>query len=203
MQINFEFLNVLIFLFPGLISMVIYNSIITYKNMKILKFILYAFIFSFTIYIIAYLFSSASPISLHVVTNGDEKISSISFHKTSLFIILAISAFLPLLLGFIINNNLLSKLLNALNVTTKTSKISTWLDVFGERRTYVIINFKDGRQLYGWPMYYSSTYLEGQLYIHNPKWIENNKYIHLDIHGMLVLNEDIESIYFLDKPKNK
>lgn len=201
MQMNFEFLNVLIFLFPGLISIIIFNSIVTVKERKIIRVIIDAFIFSFTIYIFSYIFNSSSPISLHETTINNETISSISFNKTSLYLILTLSVILPLILGILINNNLFSKLFRVLKISTKTSMISTWLDVFGDQRTYVIVNFKDGKRLYGWPMYYSSNYKEGHLYIQNPSWIENDKYIDLQIHGILILSEDIESIYFLNKTK--
>ncbi len=198
MQFNFELINVLIFLFPGLIAVSIYDTIVSVKKVDGIKWITKAFIFSFSIYLISYFSFNISPVSLHEKVINSETIYSINISGKSMLLITGISIILPLLIAFIINNDYLTKLLRKVNITTKTSRISTWTDVMLDIQKHVTINFKDGKMLYGWIMYHSPYGKDENMYIYKPSWIEDGEYIDLQIHGILIYTEDIESIYFLD-----
>jgi hypothetical protein len=73
------------------------------------------------------------------------------------------------------------------------------LNVFIEQQRCVIVNFTDGRRLFGWPELYSDDANEGMLYLSSPKWLtDEGEYIPLV--GMcgfpISKREVIESIIF-------
>ena len=96
------------------------------------------------------------------------------------------------------------RLLRRLKVTNKTARDTVWLDVFTDQKRYLIVNLSDGRRVFGWPMYFSDTPKEGNLYLYDPSWItENGDYIDLDIHGLFLVKADnIDSIEFLNITKD-
>lgn len=71
-------------------------------------------------------------------------------------------------------------------------------------KRHVIIDFENGRRIYGWPKYYSNTPENPYIFLHKPAWIEvdeeskENRFIDLDVEGILITPEQkIESIEFL------
>jgi hypothetical protein len=104
---------------------------------------------------------------------------------------------LALLMGFLARTGILMKFLRRLGVTSLSGYESTWLAVFMLEPRYVIVNTRDGRRIFGWPMYRSNTMKEGLLYLYDPAWIDQNlKYIDLGVHGILLTHRDIASIEF-------
>ena len=80
----------------------------------------------------------------------------------------------------------------------RTARSSVWYDAFCDKRKPIIINFVNGRRIYGWPLYYSDTPESPYIFLFEPAWIENEKVIELDISGILITPEQkIESIEFL------
>ena len=75
-----------------------------------------------------------------------------------------------------------------------------WLDVFIEHRRFIIIQFTDGRRLYGWPELYSDDVNEGLLYLTYPQWIDDDgQYVPLKVSGFLIVDRSsIKSIMFTD-----
>jgi hypothetical protein len=98
------------------------------------------------------------------------------------------------------------KLARALRISKKTARSSVWFDVFSDKKTAIIINFENGRRIYGWPLYYSDNPEKPYIFLSKPAWIkkgkEKDEFIHLDIEGILITPEQkIESIEFLRRKK--
>ena len=74
-----------------------------------------------------------------------------------------------------------------------------WFDIFTDKKTYIIINFENGRRLYGWPEYYSDNPEDKSPFLCQAAWIDKEeKHIELDNKGILITpNEKIDTIEFL------
>ena len=142
-------------------------------------------------------------------TQGD---LSIAYHYliegnkgTSFLWLLLFSVGIASILGACIVNDWHMKFARLLRLTKKTARSSVWIDVFYDINRHVIINFKNGRRIFGWPKYFSDDPEKEYIFLHHPAWIVQedgkSKYIRLNIEGVLITpGQKIESIEFLKKP---
>jgi hypothetical protein len=196
---TFQAIQILIFLIPGFIADSVYNGLVVRRQPKEFKLIIEALIFSVLIYTPFYYIFEAQPI---LFTKKDDLIIY-SFNGTSLSILLLFSLLVPIVFSYIVNNDIHLKILRFFKITPKTSGETVWLDVFYKYKNPIIINFEDGRRIYGWPMYYSETPQNPYIFLYKPKWIDDkNEFIELNNEGILITPEmKIQSIEFLKKEK--
>jgi len=189
-------LQILIFLIPGFIAAVILDALVVRMEKKEVGKIIEALIFSMIIYTIYSSISGKSPISLSKIEE-----STTLFYDSKSFLWLALlSLFIPLLFSFFITNDLHMKLARKLQITRKTARASVWFDVFSDLDKHIIINFENGRRIYGWPMYHSTKPENPYIFLFNPAWIQEKEFIDLNIEGILITPEQkIDSIEFLKK----
>lgn len=203
MDISYEVLNILSFLIPGFLASSIYQYVAVRKKRDKFEQIIEALIYSLIIYIAVLNVTGSIPVLLSCNKNGESISWVFNKDESPLLGVLFFSIVLPIVIGWINAKNLLLRLLNKIGVTPKTSRESVWLDVFSDIKKFVIINLKDGRRIYGWPLYFSNTPEEGMIYLAYPAWIKDEKYIDLDNEGIfLVEKENIESIEFLKQPQS-
>ena len=193
---TFQALQILIFLIPGFISEVILNAFIVRKEKKEFERIIEALIFSMLIYTIYSIAIGGSPIVLNQTTTS----ITLSYEKYSLSWLSAFSIGIPVVLGLLVTNDLHMKLARSLRISRKTARSSVWFDVFYDIRAHIIINFENGRRIYGWPMYYSNDPKNPYIFLFKPAWIQGDQFVHLDdLEGILITPEQkIESIEFLE-----
>ena len=194
---SFQALQILVFLIPGFISSSLLNALIVRESKKgDTERIIEALIFSMLIYLVYSTFDHKNPIAL--VQTSDTL--TYSYETTSFLSLLVISIFLPLVFGVLITNDLHMKVARKLRISTRTSRSSVWFDVFCDQKKHVIIDFENGRRLYGWPMYYSDTPEQPYVFIHRPCWIQDDKFVDTGLLGMLITPaQKIEAIEFLDE----
>ena len=198
---TFQALQILIFLIPGFTSTTILNALIDREEKKELGQIVEALIFSMFIYTVYSFRYSKSP----VILDQNKGTITYSYDNASLLFLALLSVVIPAVLGFLVTNDYHMKLARKLGVSEQTARRSVWLDVFLDVKGHIIINFEDGRRIYGWPHYYSDNPDKPYIFLLKPAWIEEDeenqedKYIDLDgVEGILVTPEErIESIYFL------
>lgn len=197
MNLTFEAINILFLLVPGFISIRVLDSVITRKNTNNPSKVTEAFVFSFLIYASVNVFYRWEPL---VTAHKTGDIFSYSFTNDIwlIFLTLALSLLIPLLIGACIHNDIHTKIFRKFNITDKTSRTSVWQDVYVNEKRHVVAHLKDGRRVYGWPMYYSHSSEESHLYLFQPAWItDDGNYIECQTHGMLLKNEDVEIIEFM------
>ena len=191
---SFQALQILIFLIPGFIAAVILDALVVRMEKKELGKIIEALIFSMIIYTIYSSISGKSPISLSKIEGS----TTLVYDSKSFLWLALLGLFIPLLLSFFITNDLHMKLARKLRITRKTARTSVWFDVFSDLNKYIIINFENGRRIYGWPMYYSSKPENPYIFLFKPAWIQEDEFVDLNIEGILITPEQkIESIEFL------
>jgi hypothetical protein len=158
-----------------------------------------ALIFSMAIYTLFALTNQPNPIAL----NEQDGKFSVDYNSIAFLVLTTFSLILPFVLAFVANNDFIMSIARKLKITKKTSRISVWHDAFYLKTPRVIINFVDGRRLFGWAEHYSDDPDKPFLYISQPQWINNNnKYIDLGLEGMLITPEQkINFIEFLKDEK--
>ena len=143
MSITTETLLVFVLLMPGFVSSTVLNAIVVrHKNDRVTN-VIEALVFSFVVYSILTAFNY-SPVSL-AVTDKDVYRPVVRPEHLPLAIIL--SVMLALLLGFSMTKDWHMKILRKMKVTTRTARINTWLDVFIDRSSGVVVTYSDGRRL--------------------------------------------------------
>ena len=199
---TFEALQILIFLIPGFISSTILNALVVRKKKGTLAKIVESLIFSLFIYTFYSLVVNKSPIALLDVGG----LTTFSYDGKAFLLLFGFSFIIPLILGFLTVKDYHMKFARFLKLSKRTSRGSVWFDVFYEQETHIIINFSNGRRIFGWPMYYSDDPDYQYIYLDKPSWVvqdeqtKESKYIELDIEGILITPEQkIESIEFLQQ----
>jgi hypothetical protein len=193
---TFQALQILIFLIPGFISSRLMNSLVIRKvERKELDSIVEALIFSMIIYTVYAGIRGTSPIVLDQTANN----VSYLYDGVSFLWLGGITVILPILLSLFITNDWHMKIARALRISNRTAKASVWFDAFDNIRKYVVIDFENGRRLYGWPLYYSDSINEPYLFLYKPSWIIDDKLVDTEVYGMLITPEQkIDMIEFLD-----
>jgi hypothetical protein len=199
MNISTESLAIFAVLIPGFVSSTILNMIVVRKPKDALSTLIEALMFSFVVYVVLVGLFRISPVvnpgSLLPATVGE-----IGKVVNPFFVVWALiaSLLLPLIVGAVANRDLHMKLFRAIGITSRSSRLSVWLDVFMDQNRYVICNLSGGRRVFGWPMYYSDGPEQPLVYLYEPAWInDDGTYTELDIHGLFLVEKDgIESIEF-------
>ena len=193
---TFQALQVLIFLIPGLISSTVLNALVVRKKeQKELERVIEALIFSMLIYTFYSIVHGRSPVVLDQTANT----ITYSYDVVSFLWLVSISIVVPVVLSFLITNDWHMKLARALRISRRTARSSVWFDVFYDLKKHIVIDFENGRRIYGWPMYYSDNPGEPYIFLYRPHWIEEDKFIDTGLFGILITPEQkIEAIEFLE-----
>jgi len=197
MNITIETLNILFFLIPGLFSSLIIDTIVVRKELTNISRIIEALIFTFLIYVILNLITNIELFATLKLIDGE---ISLKFTNDKIFLLslIILTLVLPILIGKVLHSDLHMSILRTLKITDKTSRDTTWQDVFIEQKRNIVIHLKDERRIVGWPMYYSNLPENGFVYLWNPSWIDfENKYIECNTHGILIKSDDIYFVEFL------
>jgi hypothetical protein len=162
-------------------------------------------VFSFLIYATLVSLALSDVPALSIPRNADELSETAQLTLDPWFVIgaLGLAILYPLLLGILLTTDAHMKVLRWLRVSNKTSRETTWLDVFSDQTRYVIVNLSGRRRVFGWPLYYSNDRDEGLLYLYDPAWVnDDGTYTELDIHGLFLVEAGtIESIEFTNVEK--
>jgi hypothetical protein len=200
---GFEAIQILIFLIPGFIASKVLDLLMVRKSdRKDLDSLIEALIFSLLIYAIVSFTGIKSPVAL-----DSNRATVIYPEPWSFFWLVLIGIAIPILLAWIANHDLHLKVARWLKITKKTSRMSVWNDVFTEKKAKVVIDFSDGRRLFGWVEHFSDDPEKPYIYLAQPQWIDGDNYIDPHLDGILLMPEfSIKHIEFIkdqDQGENK
>lgn len=164
-----------------------------------------ALIFSLVIYTIYAIIFKEHPVLLVEKTIDGEKQYSINFTGHAIVFLLVVSMLIPLAISASIKHDWHMKFFRRFKVTDRTSRTNVWFDVFTDIKSYIVINFEDGRRLYGWPEYFSDDPEDKSLFLCHAAWIgDDGNFIKLDNRGILVTpNERIDTIEFVKERRSE
>ncbi len=153
-------LILLVYLMPGFIGMLVFESLAEIKRRqspeKIGLIVFFAITSIFSINIMHNI--SLMPNFEELKKNPDSLSSLI---KTNIFYASVASALFGVIFSTIANYRLIYKVAAWLRLTKRTGSIDPWHQVFSKhRRVWVQVRFEDGSILVGWPKYYSE---EGEI----------------------------------------
>lgn len=191
-------LMILIFLVPGFLSMAFLDMLIPARKRDDLQKVASALIFSLAIYFIHSLIFDRSPMGVIEKTFGEAKSYEVVVPPLSIAVTLGAALLFPVILAALLKYDLHMKLFRMLKVTNRTSRSNVWFDVFTDIKSYVILNFEDGRRIFGWPQYYSDDPDDKTLFLCHAAWIEDGgELVWLDNKGILITpNQKVETIEF-------
>lgn len=99
----------------------------------------------------------------------------------------------------VVNNGLTHGFLRKLGTTKKTSLPTQWFSAFAQRERYIILQFRDGRRLMGWPLEWPDEPESGHFLLERPGWVldDGTKAAMHQIEVFLVSAKDVEAVEFL------
>jgi len=202
MQLTYNTLAVFVFLVPGFISSTLLDRLVPRERTSTFERIIEALIFTFVIYLVIHLATTRTAVYLREVRDEAAVTYSLHFDPWVLIPVTLLSLVLPLGCAYLVNTDKHMKLLRKLGISGSTARHNTWLDVFTDIKTPVVVHLMDGRRVHGWPMYYSSTPDEGLLYLYDPVWIDDQgRYTRSEMHGIFfVRREELKWIEFRHNP---
>lgn len=183
----------LMYLLPGFLAAWIFYGLTSHPKPSQFERVVQALIFTFIIQTINPIFGWMFTKLGSIIVLGDWDENAIKF--TSLVLAVTFGG----VLAYLTNNDYCHKYLRKHGFTSRTSHPSEWFYVFSEKVTFVILNFHDGRRLYGWPKEWPIDGSKGQFYIMLPSWIDiDGNIVDLpQLDGVLVSASDVKWVEFL------
>ncbi|EGM79742.1 hypothetical protein Rhein_0202 [Rheinheimera sp. A13L] len=192
-SVSTELVSLLQFLLPGFITAWIFYAFTSYKKPEQFERVVQALVFTF---IVQSIFEVVKLLSIGIgfyYSLGPWKTELDSTLRASIAIILG------LIFCFYANNDKLHSVLRKFSMTKKTSFPSEWHGEFSKRVTYVVLNLKNGRRIYGWPREWPADAMSGHFSIEQPSWLTAEGEIPLTGVASIVLSAgDVEYIEFME-----
>jgi len=161
-----EIIQILLFLTPGLVSLVIFYSLVSRPKPSEFERIIYALIFT--------LFAQglvAVSQSLQNSWNIDFNVLELSENKYDLVCSLLASVLLGVFTAIITNADVIHRLFRWFGVTHESALRSVWYATFATSKCYVVLHLDGQRRLFGWPVEWPTTPQEGEFKISEPEWL--------------------------------
>lgn len=197
MSLTGEGLTILVVLLPGFISSLILSALVSRRTPDQFGRIIEALVFSFTIYAVVSMWIGQSAVLLIRQDLEAGAQWSVRFNPVVVWPILGLAVVLPLIMGLCFASGIHMRILRRLRVTKATGYGNAWLGALMSERRYVILDLRDGRRLFGWPLYFSDDPDDGMLYLYQPSWVlEGGRYQDLGMHGIFLNRRDIAFIEF-------
>ena len=115
-----------------------------------------------------------------------------------------IAFLIGILFSYLANTDHFHRLVRYLGVTRETSFPSEWFGTFLKNVTYVVLQLKDERRIYGWPMDWPSTPNVGYFTLRDASWLDGEKQIPIKgVSCVLINSEDVHWVEFLEKTWEK
>ena len=207
-ELSIEIVKIVIFLIPGILSMIILERLTTHKKIEFDRFATYSIVLAFFIYIFHYVFwlithklylllkwnkpeIDVPELIINRFLNNSEII-----HLFSVITVSLVGILLSFFLAYIINNKFVNRIGQCLNVTSKFGDESVW-DFFHNKpkKDWVVIrDLKNDIMYYGWISIYSDYGNE------NDELILQNVVVYKNSTGELMY--EVAEIYIAEKREN-
>lgn len=178
------YVQVFRYLFPGLLSVIILDSLIFREKQESYKYFFEAFIFT--------------VISNYALKN----IPSYCGFPWGKLIYWASIVVMPVLVALNHNRRCTEKIFLKSEITKKSNLVNTWNACFTEHNNCIRIKMKDEKEIVGTAEIASEDNTEGLIYLSNAAWVdEDNNETDINAAGILIHKSEIKYIYFLHSAK--
>jgi len=185
MSTSFESLAVLLILLPGFLASLVYSALQERREASGLRQFMEALAFSFVIQLALGVFR-LDPAVAPLVREG--RVEGVRVRASGLMASAVLALGLPVALSILVERDLLLGGARRLRITTRTGRASVWLDVLAQE-AHVLLHFRDGTQVVGWPLYYSDSSEEGMIYLQGPSWVsEDGSRVPMNVDDLFACN---------------
>ncbi len=178
-------IEVLVFLLPGFVAVSVFYSFTSHPKPNVFEHIVQSLIFTIIVSTILWFFKAQ-------IDSWNENIT--------LLLSIIIAGLLGIIAVYLINRDILHRMLRACRVTKETSYPSEWYSAFSRLSDcYVVLHLNGGRRLYGWPSEWPSSPEEGHFFIQDGEWLleDNEREPIKGVVAILISVSEVEMVEFL------
>lgn len=189
--VSSEAVGVFVFLLPGFVAAAVFYSLTSHPKPGAFDRVVQALIFTAAGQAI-----TSVIILLFVVVVGN--VAWIKDWEFVLFCIVSVS--FAVLLAYVLNNDVVHRVLRRIGITRETSYPSEWYSTFaGHKYCYIVLHMKGQRRLFGWLEEWPSQPDEGHFRIAEGEWLENDKRIPAEgVAAILIPTGEVEMVEFME-----
>ena len=189
-----DMIIILQYLLPGFVSAWIFYGLTSYQKPSRFERVVQALIFTAFIQVFVSLFKY---VFLFI---GNYWVLAEWDNSSNLILSIIIAVLLGFIFSYYANNDKIHKWLRKIGLTSATSFPTGWAASFMENITYIVLHFKDGRRLYGWPKEWPSVPDSGHFVLEKASWLADSAQITITgVKSILVDVKDVRWVEFMDK----
>lgn len=197
-----EIITLLSYLLPGFITAWVYHGLTAFTRPSKFERIVQALIYTVVIQVF-----TITVRWLFLIVNNHVFFIGKWTNNSTLICSFVLAIVLGLYVARFANNDKIHKILRKLSFTKQTSYPSGWYGAFSQNKTYVVLNLKDQRRIYGWPEEWPSEPQVGHFSITEAEWLENSKRIPLHEVSIILIPANevlfVEFMYLKNNDKSK
>ncbi|UJX39982.1 DUF6338 family protein [Desulfovibrio sp. JY] len=195
---TYQAIGLIIFLVPGFLSMAFFDMLTPAVRRDSLQRVVMALVLSLVIYSLYSLVFRKAPFEIISQESYDLQMVLWFFQGGKVLLILVMSLMVAIIMSFFVKYDWHMKFFRWIKITDKTSRNNIWFDVFTDIKSYLIVNYKDGTRLCGWPLYYADDIKEKGLFLSDVKWVHGEQEVLLNSFGVLIVDFNaVSTIEFL------
>lgn len=194
-----EAIHLLQYLLPGFLAAWIFYGLTPYDLPSQFERVVHALIL--TLIIQTFVFFEAWLLD----SLGRPWLLSVSDESSRLIASTTNALFVGIIFAFCANHDTFHRMLRFLNITQETSYSSEWFGTFCENVTFVVLQLKDERRIYGWPQEWPSDYKDGHFLLLTPSWLlpDGSEEPVTGVSSILINVIDVEWVEFMEKSWEK
>jgi hypothetical protein len=157
-----ELVGLLYALLPGFAAAWVFYAFTAHKKAEPFERTVQAVIF--TVFTMMFVEVAKKPVKGWLITLGSRYVALSEWddQKSTLFLGMILGLTVGLVASWFANNSLIHRCCSWLRITKRTSYASEWYSVFHRaKESFVYLNYKDGRRLFGWAEQYPDDPKEG------------------------------------------
>jgi hypothetical protein len=190
---------IFLYLLPGFLGLAVYDYLVEGQPREIFD----KLVFALSIALVSYLAVSvlfAMPLVPGIGVTKDTSAATVLslLLGRNLIYVSAVSVVSSIVLAFLTNYGVPLWICQQLRLTYKTSSVDVWQDTFYRFRGYwVKITYSDGRELIGWPRFFSAVGKPRELFLSDATWWlvdDNGVPTSIDVKGPGVYISDFSAV---------
>jgi hypothetical protein len=188
-----------LYLLPGFLGMAVYDYLVEGPPREIFDRVVFALSMTLVSAVCVHLILKV-PMIPFIVIKKDSNVFELvgSIVGSNMVYTTIASALISIILAALNNYGVILAAARAVRLTYKTSAVDVWQDVFYKFRGYWIrVTFVDGRELIGWPRYFSSVGQPRELFVADATWWlkdESGVITSIDVNGEGVYISDFTTV---------
>lgn len=197
MVTSYEAFSVLLLLLPGIVGFFLFNGIADIKEKDTLASISWVVFYTIATQVISIqLFGAGYFPKIAGATDVEAERNIYDYIQNLSYIPFLVSAALGIAFAVLKNFSVGYWILNRFRITRRVGARQPWGALFNRKRgVWIIVRFKDGTALVGWPEYYSDDDEKGvqQIYVQDAVWHVPTTKLDTFVPNSAVTTEEISS----------